>query len=57
MINQSFYSFLYADIDECGVSDQCDASYGICTNTVPGYTCSCPAGFTLGSDQRSCIGK
>ena len=45
------------DINECGVSDQCDSEYGICTNTEPGYTCSCPDGFILGSDQRSCIGK
>mgnify|MGYP006132217345 CR=1 FL=1 len=45
------------DINECGTSDTCDADYGICTNTEPGYTCSCPTGFLLGSNQRTCTGK
>ena len=46
--------FFTADIDECedgngGCSDTCN-------NRVGSYFCSCPAGFDIGSDQRTCEG-
>ena len=30
---------------------------GLCENTLGSYLCSCPEGYSLGSDQRSCVGK
>ncbi|XP_023930884.1 uncharacterized protein LOC106158645 [Lingula anatina] len=40
------------DIDECALNtDTCSHT---CNNTDGGYTCSCPSGFTLGSDKRTC---
>ena len=51
------FGLFSSDINECDGTNGCDADVGICTNTEPGYTCSCPSGFMLGSEQRSCSGK
>ena len=29
----------------------------LCTNSIGSYTCSCTTGYTLSTDERSCIGK
>ena len=44
------------DVDECenGTND-CDAEFGTCENTVGSYTCQCEPGFT--GDGKSCSGK
>ena len=42
------------DIDEC--SENTDGCAQQCTNTDGSFICSCGSGYTLGSDQRSCIG-
>ena len=47
---------LRADVHECNIdTDGCDEA---CTNTIGGYTCSCPsAGYELASDSHTCVGK
>ena len=42
------------DIDEC--SENTDGCAQQCTNTDGSFICSCDSGYTLGSDQWSCIG-
>ena len=44
-----------ADINECQ-TNMSTCSHG-CTNIDAGYTCSCPIGFSLSSDQRTCLGS
>ena len=46
----SFNSYPYQDFPSVTCSDICQVMDGA---TV----CSCSAGFTLGSDQHTCIGK
>ncbi|XP_077993148.1 uncharacterized protein LOC144447116 [Glandiceps talaboti] len=43
------------DIDECDHdgSHQCGENSN-CTNTVPGYNCTCDSGYELADDQRTC---
>ena len=45
-----------ADIDECkfDVNNNCTMK---CENLISTYNCSCPAGFKLNSDQRTCDGE
>lgn len=49
---------LYADVNECG-----NSSLNLCTftdsclNTVGSYNCSCPIGYLLENDGRTCSGK
>lgn len=44
------------DLNECQspTTNNCDPR-GICTNTYGSYECSCPSGYRLKSDGRSCI--
>lgn len=48
------------DINECteegGILNKCSFP-DTCINIIGGYTCSCPTGYYLSSDQRNCIGK
>lgn len=52
-------TFLFPlDIDECtAMTDNCDTSVGVCTNTQGGYTCSCASGYMLAADERTCSSK
>ncbi|XP_070571017.1 epidermal growth factor-like protein 7 isoform X2 [Ptychodera flava] len=44
-----------SDINECsGSHGGCDS---ICTNTIGSFYCSCPSGYTLNGDGRSCDDK
>lgn len=47
--------FIFLDFDEC--SNGTDTCSHNCTNVDGGYNCFCPAGKTLGSDQRTCEGE
>lgn len=40
------------DVDECAQYEECQHE---CRNTPGGFYCSCPRGFVLGSDGRSCL--
>lgn len=42
------------DIDECEVHKSYNLCSGICENTRGSYRCTCPSGYTLASDGRSC---
>ena len=45
------------DENECEEgTDDCDDNNGVCTNMVPGYTCSCKDGYILGM-ENNCYGK
>ena len=48
--------YIFIDIDECRSStlNNCQQT---CTNVNGTYQCSCPAGFILKSDNRSCEGN
>ena len=48
------------DIDECLSNDTVcfPASLNTsCTNTIPGYTCGCPAGYEIKDDITLCEGN
>ena len=45
----------HADINQCAESNGGCAQQ--CTNLVPGFECSCNAGYQLGQDGTSCNGK
>lgn len=42
------------DIDECSINraDQLCGKYAICENTVPGYNCLCPQGYSAKPDAK-----
>ena len=40
------------DINECDIPDQCQYK---CQNTLGSYLCSCPPGYRLDKNKRSCI--
>ena len=40
-----------SDIDECQILGMCSHE---CTNTVPGYQCTCSKGYKLRDDHRHC---
>ena len=49
----TYLSTIFVDIDECaGDIDDCDQ---ICTNTNGSFQCSCNSGYSLSSDERSCL--
>ena len=57
-INQ-YYSIVYGcsvDINECNGAGANNCSH-FCHNTNGSYTCSCPGGFILSSDEKDCSGK
>ena len=45
----------------CVDTNQCASGNGgcahICTDTLPGYACSCNDGFTLSTDGHNCTGE
>ncbi len=44
------------DIDECKIQNiMCKG--GICENTPGSYMCTCPKGYGLAADQRTCTGN
>ena len=45
---------LIIDINECNANT--DSCGQLCSNTIGSYTCSCRAGYSLGSNGRSCNG-
>ena len=46
---------LFLDVDECSLNtDRCSHN---CQDTHGSYVCSCPAGYMLGTDGRTCTGK
>ena len=46
---------IFSDINECLENNgACDNR---CTNMIGGFECSCPIGYKLLTDGRSCIGK
>ena len=45
----------YTDVDEC-TAGQHTCSH-ICSNTEGSYNCSCPIGFQLDDDNRTCTGE
>ncbi len=50
------YAFtLHADVNQClSNNGGCDQ---ICINQVPGHECDCASGYTLDSDESSCLGN
>ena len=45
--------FLPLDYDECSVENGgCEQK---CVNQVPGYECQCDSGYSLDSDNMSCV--
>ena len=45
------------DINECATGvDECTFSE-LCRDTVGSYQCSCPAGYTLAADGKTCNGE
>ena len=45
----------FIDINECeSENGGCEHN---CTNEKGSFFCSCPEGFEIGSDSRSCVGK
>ncbi|OWK57262.1 Hemicentin-1 [Lonchura striata] len=50
--NQTFFKHsLVPDEDECAVGNPCSHT---CHNAVGSYYCSCPKGFTISADGRTC---
>lgn len=45
------------DIDECEKFKDSKLCIGTCQNVPGSYTCKCPPGYKLGSDQRVCKGS
>ena len=49
------------DIIFASAAKECDINNGgcdhYCTDTIDGYFCSCYTGYTLLSDQHTCIGE
>lgn len=52
------------DINECVEGCQCDPAFGNghscvveCVNTPGSFECICNEGYTLATDQRTCVGK
>ena len=50
------HSGLCTDIDECEEFKGTNLCNGICENTPGSYACKCPAGYKLGTDNRTCKG-
>ena len=49
----SLASYLPLDYDECSVGNGgCEQK---CVNQVPGYECQCDSGYSLDSDNMSCV--
>ncbi len=46
----------FADIDECAKNSKGGCSH-ICENVPGSYKCSCPPGYQLGADLRTCSGQ
>jgi len=52
------YLLLYyfvEDINECGINNgNCEST---CLNLIGSFACSCPSGFILDNNGRTCSGK
>ena len=47
-----------SDINECSNPSSCAPSdVAICVNMRPGFSCFCPGGYTLDTDEITCIGN
>ena len=61
LINAIFSDLVYMFVFCCVDTDQCASGNGgcthICTDTLPGYECSCNDGFTLSTDGHNCTGE
>lgn len=49
-----YITFDLSDINECEVHKSYNLCLGICENTRGSYRCTCPSGYTLAEDGRSC---
>ena len=55
MISYIYDNFITIDINECSEDNgRCDQ---ICNNTMGSYHCMCSDGFTLDSDNHTCLGQ
>ncbi|XP_078097998.1 latent-transforming growth factor beta-binding protein 4-like isoform X5 [Mustelus asterias] len=54
-IPQSSFGRNYKDADECLLFGSEVCKNGVCVNTVPGYSCYCPAGYYYHSIRLECI--
>lgn len=51
----NYISLIFSDLDECVMSPKpCNF---ICKNTEGSYICSCPRGYVLQEDGRTCKGE
>ena len=52
---REFATIVFPDIDEClRHTSNCTHK---CVNTAGGFYCTCPQGYVLASDHRSCTGE
>lgn len=49
------FLLFWSDVNECTANT--DGCADTCVNTIGGFVCSCQPGFTLGADQKSCVGR
>ena len=43
-------------MNECAESNETLCGAGTCRNLLGGYLCTCPAGYLVGANNRSCHG-
>ncbi len=50
----NYFPWYSLDIDECKTRGRCQHS---CQNTPGSYRCTCPAGYRIAANGRTCMGK